>query len=205
MGIGAIVLAAGGSSRLGSPKQLVTFRGETLIRRAAKAALDSVCDRVVVVVGSNASGMRCELEDLAVVVVENENWQSGISSSIRAGLELLIDCQGVVIMLCDQPFVTADILNELVSTHQETSRAIVASTYGTTRGVPAFFSSELFEELTSLTADEGARRVIMAHPKKVATVTFPQGAIDVDTPEEREQLIYSNITVFDSGKKRPTA
>ena len=186
MGIGAIVLAAGGSSRLGSPKQLLTFREETLIRHAAKAALQSVCDRVVVVVGNQAEQMRRELDDLAVSVVENQNWQSGISSSIRAGLEEMLtsDCDGVVIMLCDQPFVTADVLNELISTHRTTGHTIVASTYGTTRGVPAFFAAELFTELASLTADEGARRIIAAHSEEVATVEFPQGSIDIDTPSD---------------------
>jgi len=113
MGIGAVVLAAGGSSRLGAPKQLLEFRGETLVRRAAKAALESVCDRVVVVVGSHE--MRYEIDDLPVSVVENKNWQSGISSSIRAGLEQISSQDGVVITLCDQPFMTAAVLNELIT------------------------------------------------------------------------------------------
>ncbi len=190
MGIGAIVLAAGGSSRLGAPKQLVTFRGETLVRQAAQAALESVCDRVVVVIGSRASEMRQELNDLPVSVVENKDWQSGIGSSIRSGIEEMISSEpeGLVIMLCDQPFVTARVLNELVNTHHKTGRAIVASTYGPTRGVPAFFAPELFTELASLTKDEGARRIIASHPEKVATVEFPHGPIDIDTPEDRERL-----------------
>jgi molybdenum cofactor cytidylyltransferase len=189
MGIGAVVLAAGGSSRLGTPKQLLKFRGETLVRRAAKAALKSVCDRVVVVVGNHAQQMRQEVDDLPVSVVENENWQSGISTSIRAGLERISSEDGVVITLCDQPFMTAAVLNELVSTHHQTRLAIVASTYGTARGVPAFFAPELFNELASLTKDEGARRIIASHPEKVATVEFPQGAIDIDTPEDRDRLM----------------
>ena len=190
MGIGAIVLAAGGSSRLGTPKQLVTFRGETLVRQAAKTALESDCDRVVVVVGSHASEMRRELNDLPLSVVENHEWQNGISTSIRAGIEGIVssDLEGVVIMLCDQPFVTARVLNELISTHRETGHAIVASTYGTTRGVPAFFAPELFTELASLTKDEGARRIIASHPEKVATVKFSRGAIDIDTPQDHAQL-----------------
>jgi molybdenum cofactor cytidylyltransferase len=189
MGTGAIVLAAGGSSRLGAPKQLLTFRGETLVRRAAKAALKSVCDRVVVVVGNHAQQMRQEINDLPVLVVENENWRSGISSSIRAGLEQISSQGGVVITLCDQPFMTAAVLNELIGTHRKTRRAIVASTYGATRGVPAFFAPELFNELASLTKDEGARRIIASHPEKVATVEFPEGAIDIDTPQDYEHLV----------------
>ena len=193
MGIGALVLAAGGSSRLGTPKQLVVFRGETLVRRAAKAALESVCDRVVVVVGNQAQQVRHEIDDLPVLVVENENWQSGMSTSIRAGLARISSEDGVVITLCDQPFVTAAVLNELISTHRKTGRAIVASTYGTTRGVPAFFAPELFNELASLTKDEGARRIIASHPEKVATVEFPQGAIDIDTPQDLVNSVHLGI------------
>ncbi len=191
MGIGAIVLAAGGSSRLGTPKQLLTFRGETLVRRAAKAALESVCDRVVVVVGNHAQQVRQEMGDLPVLAVENDKWQSGVSSSIRAGLEQISSEDGVVITLCDQPFMTAAVLNELISTHHKTRREIVASTYGATRGVPAFFAPELFNELASLTKDEGARRIIASHPEKVATVEFLQGAIDIDTPEDHARLIQA--------------
>ena len=191
MGIGAIVLAAGRSSRLGVPKQLLEFRGESLVRRAAKAALESVCDRVVVVVGNHAQLMREEIDDLPVSVVENKIWQSGLSSSIRAGLEKLSSQRGIIITLCDQPFMTAHVLNDLISAHCKTRRPIVASTYGTTRGVPAFFAPELFSELASLTKDEGARRIIASHPEKVATINFPQGAIDIDTPEDREHLVNS--------------
>jgi molybdenum cofactor cytidylyltransferase len=86
---------------------------------------------------------------------------------------------------------TAAILNELINTHRKTNRAIVASTYGATHGVPAFFAPELFDELALLRKDEGARRIIASHPNKVATVEFPQGAIDIDTPEDHARLILA--------------
>ena len=176
---------------MGSPKQLLTYHGQTLIRRAAQTAVASSCDRVAVVIGSHASQMRRELEDLPVSVVENRDWQTGMSSSIRAGLDHLQtdDLDGVLIMLCDQPFVTAGILNDLVATHRKTGKPIVASSYETTQGVPAFFSRELFIELTSLNADEGARRIIAKHPDLVATIDFPEGTIDVDTPHDHQALI----------------
>ena len=176
---------------MGSPKQLLRYRGETLLRRAAQTAVASNCDRVVVVLGSNAPQMRCELEDVPVSVVENQNWQTGMSSSIRAGLDELrqYNLDGVLIMLCDQPFVAAGILNDLITTHHQTGKPIVASSYETTTGVPAFFSRELFTELTSLSADEGARRLISKHPELVATINFPEGAIDIDTPHDHKALI----------------
>jgi molybdenum cofactor cytidylyltransferase len=193
MAIGVIILAAGGSSRMGTPKQLLLYRGESLIRHAAQVALGSVCDRVVVVIGSRADEMRNELADMPLEVIENPNWQVGMSSSIRAGLQALKstnDLNEVVIMLCDQPFVNAEVLNDLVTTQRQTGESIVASLYGTTRGVPALFSRNFFDELMSLAADEGARRTIASHPNDVATVIFPQGAIDIDTPRDHDQLVF---------------
>ena len=125
---------------------------------------------------------------------KNHNWQTGMSSSIRAGLQTLLstdDLNAVVIMLCDQPFVNADILNDLVTTQRLTGKSIVASIYGTTRGVPALFSRNFFDELMSLAADEGARRTIASHPRDVATIIFPRGAIDIDTPRDHEELVLS--------------
>ncbi len=190
MKTGVIVLAAGGSSRMGTPKQLLHYRGRTLIRRAAETALETNCDRVVVVLGRDAQQMRNELGSLPVATIENQDWRDGMGSSIRIGMEALSpdDLDAVVLMLCDQPFVTASILNNLVATHLDTGKPIVASSYQDTHGAPAFFSRALFNELTSLTADEGARRVILRHPQSVASIIFPQGAFDVDTPRQYELL-----------------
>lgn len=191
MSIGVIILAAGGSSRMGSPKQLLPYRGRSLVRHAASAALGSIADRVVVVIGSHADQIRNELDGLPLSIVENPNWQAGMSSSLRAGLQELLSADqidSVIIMLCDQPFATAHVLNELVETHRATGKPIVASTYGPTRGVPALFTRELFSELMSLTADEGARRIISAHPEDVATISFAQGAVDIDTPLDHQRL-----------------
>lgn len=184
-----MILAAGGSTRLGSPKQLVRYGGQTLIRRAANAAVESSCDRVVIVIGSRAEDMMRELDGLPVSIVENPAWQSGMSSSIRVGLSEVQSDDAVLIMLCDQPFVTADVLNNLIDTYHKTEMPIVASDYGATRGVPALFSKELFAELASLTADEGARRIIAKHPEQVGTIAFADGVIDIDTRHDHRQLI----------------
>ena len=189
MAIGVIILAAGGSSRMGRPKQLLPYQGQSLVRHAAESALASVCDRVVVVVGSHADEVGNEVADLTLDVIENRDWQSGMSSSIRAGLEALTstsELDAVVIMLCDQPFVRPDVLNNLVDTYRQSGTSIVASLYGTTKGVPALFSRKYFNELMSLAADEGARRIIASHPDDVATIVFPEGAIDIDTPRDHE-------------------
>lgn len=175
---------------MGSPKQLLHYRGESLVRRAVKTAVESMCDRVVVVIGNDAQRVRHELDALPVSAIENHNWRAGMSSSVRAGMEELAkdDLDAVILMLCDQPFVTAGVLNNLVATHLRTGKPIVASSYEGAQGAPAFFSRELFDQLNSLTSDEGARRIILKYPQSVATVVFPEGAFDVDTPHQYELI-----------------
>src|SRR6266850_2094726 len=190
--IGVVILAAGASTRMGRAKQLLLYRGQTLIRWTVESALGSVCRPVVVVIGAHAKLVKNELEHLPVLVADNGEWQKGMSSSIRIGIETLVtsgeDMEGAVIMLCDQPFVTADVVNALVDAGRKTGKMIVASAYGEARGVPAFFSRQFFPEITTLKANEGARQVISNHPDDVATVSFAEGAIDVDTPQDYERL-----------------
>jgi molybdenum cofactor cytidylyltransferase len=184
--IGAAILAAGASIRMGRPKQLLLYRGKTLIRRAAEAALASVCHPVMVVIGAHAGPMKEELEGLPVLTVENRQWGMGMGTSIRSGLGALVaadpEREGAVIMLCDQPFVDAGVVNGLADARRETGKYIVASGYGGARGVPVFFGRELFAELSGLDAAEGAGRIIRNHPHDVAVVSFPDAAVDIDTP-----------------------
>ena len=144
-------------------------------------------------IGSRAEEMKHELAGLRVSIVENPDWQSGMSSSIRSGLNEVLSEDGVLIMLCDQLFVTADVLDNLIDTYHKTGMPIVASDYGATRGVPALFSNELLTELASLTADEGARRIIARHPEMVATIAFADGVIDIDTRDDQRQLIGQDL------------
>jgi molybdenum cofactor cytidylyltransferase len=203
MSIGVIILAAGASTRMGTPKQLLLHRGRTFLRRAAQTALASVCRPVVVVLGAHAEQVQAELEQLPVCVAVNRRWNEGMSSSVRVGLEALVaereEVDGAVIMLCDQPLVTARVIDELVETHRETGKRIIASEYAGTRGVPALFGRELFAELSALRAGGGARQVIGSHPDDVATVCFPEGAVDVDTPQDYERV----RTEIEELKKHP--
>ncbi len=190
--IGLIVLAAGASTRMGTPKQLLLHGGRTFLRRSAATALASACHPVVVVLGAHAEQVQGELDRLPVLIVENRQWEEGMSSSIRVGLEALVaggdEVDGAVIMLCDQPFVTVGVINELVETYRQTGKLIVASGYGEACGVPVLFSNELFVEIAALEGTQGAKLIIANHPFDVATVCFPEGAIDVDTPQDYERL-----------------
>jgi molybdenum cofactor cytidylyltransferase len=177
---------------MGTPKQLLLHEGQTLLRRAAETALASSCHPVVVVLGAQAEQVQVELDRLPVLIVENRRWEEGMSSSIRVGVEALVaedeEVDGAVIMLCDQPFVTVGVINELVETHRQTGKPIVASEYGKACGVPALFSNELFVEIAALKGSQGAKQIIANHPRDLATVSFPEGAVDVDTPKDYEQL-----------------
>jgi molybdenum cofactor cytidylyltransferase len=190
--VGAVILAAGASTRMGMPKQLLQFGGQTLLRRAASAALEAGCQPVVVVTGANAAASKEALRGLDVREAENQQWESGISSSVRVGIEAVVtvnpEAVAVVLMLCDQPFVTRDIIAGLARTHRETSCSIVASRYGGSYGVPALFGKAHFAELTTLEGAAGAKQIIQKHLRKVHLLSFPEGEIDVDTPDDFARL-----------------
>jgi molybdenum cofactor cytidylyltransferase len=190
--IGAVILAAGASTRMSIPKQLLQFRGQTFLRRAAFVALEAGCRPVVVVTGANAAACRESLRGLDVLEAENQQWESGISSSVRVGVEALVTpnprIAAVVLMLCDQPFVTRDVIVGLVRAHYETGCSIVASRYGGSYGVPALFGKAHFAELATLKGAVGAKQVIQKHLQKVQLLPFPEGEIDVDTPDDFARL-----------------
>ncbi|MBS1520450.1 MAG: nucleotidyltransferase family protein [Bacteroidetes bacterium] len=184
----AVILAAGQSSRLGQPKQLLKYQNKTLLQHAIDTAKQSV-QSVIVVLGSNADAIQKETDSAEMQVVINDDWQSGMASAIRCGilaLDNVID--SVVLMVCDQPFVTPDLLNSLIEKQKETNKPIIASQYGDTIGTPALFHKQFFAELMDLSGDTGAKKIMMRHSDFLATVSFPQGSIDIDTINDYETL-----------------
>jgi molybdenum cofactor cytidylyltransferase len=185
-GASAIIVAAGGSTRMGRPKLSLPVRGTPMIRLAAQAALASRCREVVVVLGTHADHYRPLLDGLDVRIVENPDPGEGLGSSIRRGVEALSpDATGVVILLADQPFVGADVIDRLVEVAATEGRRIVASAYHGTVGVPAYFDRAFFLELLTLEGDRGARSVIERYPKEGVALPLPESAAaDVDTAED---------------------
>lgn len=187
------MLAAGISSRLGSPKQLLPYNGKTLLKHAVDEAANSHADGVVVVLGANADLFLKEINSSRVTVVENKEWEEGMATSIRAGLNTLLKksppVDAVIFMVCDQPFVSASVLNDLINTYKETGKPIVTCNYAGATGPPAFFHKSLFAELMHLKGDAGARKIIQQHKEEVAMVLFPKGSIDIDTMEDYEVLV----------------
>jgi molybdenum cofactor cytidylyltransferase len=192
-GVGAVILAAGASLRMGTPKQLLQYRGQSLLRRVALTALETGCRPVVVVTGAHAEQSREELRGLDVLEANNPQWESGMGSSVRAGVEALVEADAnaaaVILLLCDQPFVTPNIVAGLVAAHRATGSPIVASQYGESFGVPALFSRSIFAELTGLEGGSGAKQVIKGHASEAHFVPFPMGEIDVDTPDDFARLL----------------
>jgi molybdenum cofactor cytidylyltransferase len=187
--IGAVILAAGGSSRLRRPKQLLRFRGETLIARAVRAATEARCTPIVVVTGDASDAIRNEIRATPAVVIENVDWRRGLGTSIAAGMRSLIDSTDAVVLLtCDQPLVEAALIAELIEVRKQTAKPIVASSYMSTLGVPALFDRSCFPALLSLPDDSGAKSLIVGRPGDVASVPFEDGAIDIDTPEDFQRL-----------------
>ena len=184
--IALVLLAAGGSTRMGTPKLLLPYQGQPLIRRAAETAIAAGCDPVVVVLGSRVEETRGALEGLDVVIVENTEWEQGMGTSIRAGISgaEILGCEGAILALADQPLVSAEVLRRLVEEHEETGRPIIASEYAETVGVPAFFTREFFPKLMALLPSEGCKAVILAHLDQSIRITCPEAETDIDTPED---------------------
>jgi molybdenum cofactor cytidylyltransferase len=191
--IGIIILAAGASSRMGRPKQLLRYEGETLLGRAVRVALETRCRPVVVVLGSDAKALREEVAGTQARVVVNREWDEGMSSSIRRGLRELDTAatratEAAILMLCDQPFVNGDVIRGLVDGYLTRRTLLVASAYETegvkTLGAPALFSRTLFAELMELSGAAGAKRIIARHATEDSVIAVPEAAFDVDTPDD---------------------
>jgi molybdenum cofactor cytidylyltransferase len=190
--IGAVILAAGESSRFGRPKQLVQFRGKSLVRRVVDAAKDANCSAIVVVLGSRRDQIERELKETAAIVAENEDWRRGVGSSIRVGLESAVnqapDIEAIVLLTCDQPFLKTDTIERLIAMYEKTKKAIVASSYSETLGVPALFDRSCFQELLALDDETGAKTIILSNRERVAELLFLEGKIDIDTVADYEKL-----------------
>ncbi len=185
----AIVLAAGGSRRLGQPKQLLRIAGQPLVRRAALAALASQATRVLVVTGAHAERVEAALAGLAVETVRCLNWESGLAASLHAGISAALARSeaSVLLLLTDQPAVDAPLLDALIARHRA-GYALAASHYCDAPGVPAIFAPRFARELLACEGDRGAKALLLREREQLTVVPFPDGALDVDTPDDWERI-----------------
>lgn len=187
--IAGVILAAGGSARFGSPKQLITHYGENIVRRAARAALEAGLNPVIVVLGAYASTILPFLAGLdSVVTVLNDNWEDGQSTSLITGLDEAQrqECDAAVILLADQPGIDSDSIERLVREYEP--HQAVASEYGGILGAPALVPSEFFSELRTIRGDQGAGKWLRENPDRVTAIAMSEAAFDIDTPDDLEHL-----------------
>ena len=185
---GAVILAAGASTRMGEPKQLLPLAGRPLLVHAVEATLASPAWPVVVVLGANAGQIRPVLARYPVLVAENPAWAEGMASSLRAGIETLRQfsraLDAALVVLCDQPAFSADVVARLVAAQRASGRSIAAAHYAGRTGAPALFLREHFPALSALTGEEGARTLLHSLADRVVPVDLPALAVDLDTPAD---------------------
>ena len=185
---GAIILAAGASTRMGQPKQLLQIDARTLLRRTVDAVLASAAWPVVVVLGAHRVSIRPEILRLPVLVAENSGWEEGLASSIRAGMQVLdsfsLSLDAGLLVPCDLPNLSAGAIARLVDVAIENEKSIVAARYDDHPGPPVLFARRHFHELMDLRGSEGAKPLFARHADRLATLDLPELAVDIDTPED---------------------
>jgi len=185
-----LILAAGNSSRLGSPKQLIEFEGQTLIERITETAL-SISEEVLIVLGGNSELILPKLERFNNVIstIYNPDWKEGMGTSIRIGVEKLAENSDLIlILLSDQPFISKVLLQNMLQTYAKTQNPIVSCVYSNTLSVPILFNKFVFPELLKLNGDKGAKSFLHLYKNRISTINFPEGIIDIDTLEDVEYL-----------------
>lgn len=190
--VAAIIIAAGSSSRLGQPKQLLVLKGETLLQRAIRVAKEAGASPVVVVLGAHREQIESQVDHSAVRIVHNLRWEEGMGTSIRAGLHALEEqapnAAGVLLMVCDQPAVTSEHLIRMLDAFRQHPAATIASVYASRRGVPAIFPQQAFVDLLALRGDRGARGLLLGRDRTVTEIPLEGGEMDIDRPEDLARL-----------------
>jgi len=192
--IAILILAAGSSSRMGEPKQLLAWKDTTLLENAIKNALASQCKVVSVVLGANAKAIRKQISEYQIEVIENTSWKSGLGTSIATGVDTLSDktpdIDGLLVMLADQPLIDTVYLNLMIESFVKHRKPIIATAYKSRAGVPALFDKKYFDELVQLSADDyGAKKIINRSNSEVFIIDPKYKSIDIDTPSEYLNLI----------------
>lgn len=190
---GIILLAAGNSSRMGSPKQLLMYQGKTFLERIIDTASEIFDpNHIVLVLGAHHHEISSVIKNKNIHIVINENWESGMASSIQSGMKALSglfpEMEGCFISVCDQPYLTGDLFSKMLQLKETSEKEIVVAKYADTLGVPALFSKKYFKQLMELTGEQGAKKIIQQNMNDVESFEFEKGAVDIDTPSDYNHL-----------------
>lgn len=195
MQTGIIILAAGASTRMGQSKQLLKIEGHPLLTRITNTAINSKAKPVVVVLGAQSEAHAEVINIPGVDITINTLWEKGPGSSIKAGLTRLLqttpNINSALFTVCDQPHVTTDYLNAIIHAFQLYKYSIIASCYQDTPGVPALFSKTHFHDLLTIDDGAGAKKLIIENLHNTHLIDFPEGSIDLDTPQDYHKFIVS--------------
>lgn len=191
--LAVLILAAGSSSRMGFPKQLLKWKNTTLLQHAINTVKEVALEHIVLVLGANSETIKSEIDKGDMVVLYNENWEQGLGNSIAFGikfiLESLPDTENILIMLADQPLIDSKFLNSLKNTHDLSSNAITCTLYQNKRaGVPAIFHRKYFQDLLQLNGDKGAKELLKKYSSEINYLDGTDIIIDIDTIEIYESL-----------------
>jgi molybdenum cofactor cytidylyltransferase len=191
---GIIILAAGSSSRMGEPKQLMMYKNKTFLQHIISEAKNALLDPVICVTGYQSELISKSILGMEVSVVYNEHWSEGMGSGISAGIKhlLLSDVDSVILTVSDQPHVSSDLFHTMLEMKARSGKRIVACSYTGTLGTPVLFSKEYFNQLKSLNGNQGAKNIVKINLPDVCSVEFEKGNIDIDTREDYNNLISEN-------------
>ena len=187
-----MIMAAGASRRLGQPKQLLKYKGETLIRRISQEALKAKIGDVTVVTGYDHENIEKEISDMRLNVFYNEEWEEGLGASIRNGIKHILNKQpqtnAILLSMVDQPFIDTAHLKKLANAYDPSRPMIIASAYSATFGVPVLFDSFYFDAMKELKGDEGGKKIFVNYLKNIVEIPFIEGAIDIDEKKDLKSL-----------------
>ncbi len=190
--IPAIILAAGESSRLGRPKQLLMYKGKNLLQHTIQTVQTAHFAPVIVVLGAFRDLIEPTIANLEVEQVYNKKWKEGMGGSLKTGIEYLLtnypDSPACLTLLCDQPLLIAQHLGNLATQWEKGTYPIVATQYGGIKGVPIIWDASYFPQLAKVEGQIGARKLLKTYASDVETVIFEPAAKDVDTWEDYQSL-----------------
>lgn len=190
--IEVMIMAAGASRRLGQPKQLVEYQGQTLIRKISQEAINADIGNVTVVTGYDHKTIEKEIQNKGVDVYYNEEWEEGLGASIRNGLKHILqekpETNAVLLTMVDQPYVDGTHLKKLANAYDPSRPMIIASAYSSTFGVPVLFDSKYFDMMKELKGDEGGKKIFVNYLRDIVEIPFIEGAIDIDEKEDLKSL-----------------
>lgn len=194
--IGCLILAAGASRRMGRLKQLLPYSGGTLLNHAIQQVLDTGLSSIVVVTGAESAQVRASIDTASIHFAENPHWESGMGSSIAAGLRKLLTVaaglSGLGIVLVDQPLITSSHLRAMADELAASGADVVAAQYAGTLGAPAFFGKDTLSSLLHLNPEAGAKKLFSNPAWNIRPFPLPEAAQDIDTPEDFAALSSAN-------------